>query len=101
MCLELHPRLLGKSHHMSARGPAGDDEDIGEHDQPGDVQEGDIEALLVINSTGRDLGRTGCLRMDCDEGSPFPGWDVVPHDDRDIDDPRRCPNLEKEQSPPE
>ena len=86
---------------MSPRGPAGDDEDVGEHDEPGDVQEGDIETLLVINSSGRDLGRTGCLRMDCDEGSPFPGWDVVPHDDRDVDDSRRGPNLEEEQSPAE
>jgi len=78
---------------MSSRSTGGDDEDIRKHDEPGNVQQGYFKALLVIDGDrGRQRG-AGCLRMDCDEGSPFPGWNVVPHDDRDVHDTRGSLDL--------
>ncbi len=86
LLLEFHLRLLGEGYHMSSRSSAGNDKDVGEHDKAGNIQQDCFEALFVIDGNGRRLRGAGCLRMNCDEESAFPGWNVVPHNDREVHD---------------
>ena len=39
--------LVGEGDHMAARGAGGDDEDVGDDQKLGDIEQGDANALLV------------------------------------------------------
>jgi len=74
--LELVDHLFGKRQHMAPRGSGGNDEDIGNDQQPGNIEQGDLQALLVLDGRGRTFGGCDGLFVDGDWRLPLPTRDV-------------------------
>jgi hypothetical protein len=69
---ELGLDLVHQCLHVAVGGTRADDEHVGEHDQPGDVEQGDGGALLVGDGGGGTLGRFDRFTI-CADGEPSRG----------------------------
>jgi len=74
--LQLVDHLFGKRQYVAPRGPGGDNEDVCDDQQPRNIEEGDLQALLVPDGRGRTFGGCDGLFVDGDWRLPLPTRDV-------------------------